>query len=166
MPITNCWVCGKLFEAGSEEYANEPQRKCQRCLGFVKSFNYFLKFKNGEWMWDELSLGTINRVYPYIDTDEILRKTSMPKYHIGDLVTFEVNGERLSSRIVAVVLDGVLEINVRLQEYSILDRPVQYEFPDQQKRHITAVMDKILGFTAIVDSEYARHVLDQVRHGE
>ena len=31
MPITTCTVCGQLYEAGSEEQANEPERLCFWC---------------------------------------------------------------------------------------------------------------------------------------
>jgi ribosomal protein L32 len=34
MPTTNCTSCGKLYESGSEEQANEPSRLCRSC--FVK----------------------------------------------------------------------------------------------------------------------------------
>lgn len=29
--ITTCPECGELYEAGSEEQANEPDRRCHRC---------------------------------------------------------------------------------------------------------------------------------------
>ena len=31
MPTTNCHACGSLYDAGSEEQANEPDRRCPRC---------------------------------------------------------------------------------------------------------------------------------------
>lgn len=30
--ITNCSMCGNLYEAGSEEQANEPARMCRACV--------------------------------------------------------------------------------------------------------------------------------------
>lgn len=32
MAITNCSICGTLYEAGSEEQANEPDRMCRWCV--------------------------------------------------------------------------------------------------------------------------------------
>src|SRR5512146_2138857 len=32
MSITTCATCGRLYEAGSEEQANEPGRECRECI--------------------------------------------------------------------------------------------------------------------------------------
>jgi len=29
---THCTICGRCYEAGSEEHANEPVRRCPRCI--------------------------------------------------------------------------------------------------------------------------------------
>jgi hypothetical protein len=34
--ITTCSRCGALYEAGSEEQANEPDRLCRRCFAAAK----------------------------------------------------------------------------------------------------------------------------------
>lgn len=34
--VTTCTWCGALYQAGSEELANEPERRCARCRGAWK----------------------------------------------------------------------------------------------------------------------------------